>query len=253
MTNLYADIGGRGPAGLSTPARALTIGAHPDDAEFGAGGTLARWAAEGCEVSMLVVTDGSKGTWDSSLSPAQLVAMRREEQQRAAERLGATGEIIMLGHPDGELQYSMELRRELCLWIRQLRPDVVLTHDPWKRYMLHPDHRVTGIAAVDGVVAARDHLFFPDQLTGGLTKHRPQHLLFWAADEPDHFEDISSTFDAKVSALLCHSSQTETTMAGAGTGEEARAAFAQRIAAWASRLGEPAGLAAAESFKLVTP
>lgn len=252
MTNLYSEAAERGGE-LPVPTRALTIGAHPDDAEFGAGGTLARWAGAGCEVSMLIVTDGSKGTWEPDLSPAELTEMRRDEQRRAADALGATGQVTILTHPDGELEYSMELRRELCRWIRELRPDVVLTHDPWKRYMLHPDHRVTGIATVDAVVAARDHLFFPDQLTGGLSKHRPGRLLFWAADEPDHWEDIGDTFEAKIRALLCHSSQTRTTMGDAHSGEERRRAFEERIRSRAAEQGERVGLALAEAFKMVRP
>ncbi len=251
--NLYSEARDETPGTLPPPSRALTIGAHPDDAEFGAGGTLARWAEAGCEVSMLVVTDGSKGTWDPELDPVDLVRMRTAEQQAAADALGATGEIVMLGHADGELVSTMELREQLCLWIRRLRPDVVLTHDPWKRYMLHPDHRATGISAVDGVVAARDHLFFTHQLTGGLTKHRPEALLFWAADEPDHFEDVSPTFDRKIDALLCHSSQGQTTMGDAHTDEERREEFTHRIRRLAEEHGAPAGLALAESFKLVRP
>lgn len=251
--NLYSELREDAPAPLPAPSRALTIGAHPDDAEFGAGGTLARWAEEGCVVSMLVVTDGSKGTWDADLDPVELVRMRETEQRAAAEALGATGEIVMLGHADGELVATMELREQLCLWIRRLRPDVVLTHDPWKRYMLHPDHRATGISAVDGVVAARDHLFFTHQLTGGLTKHRPDALLFWAADEPDHVEDIAPTFERKIEALLCHSSQGETTMGDAHTDEERRETFAARIRDRAAEQGAPVGLAVAEAFKLVRP
>ena len=156
-----------------TPDRALGIGAHPDDIEFGAGGTLARWAGAGCEVTMLVVTDGSKGTWDPTMDPHLLAAMRVDEQLEAARVLGAA-HVVHLGHVDGELSYTMDLRAEICLQIRLTRPDVVLTHDPWKPYQLHPDHRTTGLAVVDGVVAARDHLFFPEQ---GVAAHRPQHLL----------------------------------------------------------------------------
>ena len=173
---------------------------------------------------MLIVTDGSKGTWDPDIDPVELVRSRQAEQAKAADALGATGEIVMLGHTDGELVNTLELREQIALWIRRLRPDVVLSHDPWKRYMLHPDHRATGMGAVDAIVAARDHLFFTHQLTGGLDKHRPDALLLWAADEPDHWEDISETFEAKVAALLCHSSQSETTMGNAHTGEDLGAA-----------------------------
>ncbi|MGH8958821.1 MAG: PIG-L deacetylase family protein [Acidimicrobiia bacterium] len=235
---------------LSTPKRALTIGAHPDDAEFGSGGTLARWALDGCEVSMLVVTDGSKGSWDPNIAPDQLARARMEEQEEAAAVLGAKGELVHLGHVDGELEYSMELRRQLCLWIRRLRPEVVLSHDPWRRYMLHPDHRAAGWGAIDGVVAARDHLFFPEL---GLEKHRPEAILLWGADEPDYWEDISSTFDQKIEALLCHSSQAETSMSNADSDEDGRTQFLTRMREWARTQGEAGGLDRAESFKLLRP
>lgn len=248
--NKQSDASVRRPEPLTVPRRALSIGAHPDDAEFGAGGTLARWAAAGCEVSMLVVTDGSKGTWDPATSPEQLAVARQAEQKAAASALGATGEIVHLGYPDGELEYSMELRRRICEWVRRLRPEVVLTHDPWRRYTLHPDHRATGWGAIDGVVAARDHLFFPEL---GLEKHRPDALLLWAADEPDYWEDIEAGFEAKIDALLCHSSQAQSSMNNAATGEEARAAFVERMREWALEQGKPVGLPFAECFKLMRP
>jgi LmbE family N-acetylglucosaminyl deacetylase len=238
------------PEPLPVPARALSVGAHPDDAEFGAGGTLAKWARAGCEVSMLIITDGSKGTWDPTIDPADLATARQHEQKAAADALGVTGEIVHLGYPDGELEYSMRLREEICLGIRRLRPDVVLAHDPWRRYQLHPDHRVSGMAAVDGVVAARDHLFYPHQ---GLEKHRPEALLLWSADEPDHWEDISSSFEIKLAALMVHSSQAVNSMGGAGSKEETAAAFKQRLHDWGESAGKPVGLDLAESFKLIRP
>lgn len=252
-TDLYPDARPAvSPQAIPTPATALTIGAHPDDAEFGAGGTLARWTAEGCTATMLVVTNGDKGTWDPKLDQEQLVRIRRDEQERAAAVLGVS-EVILLGHPDGELQYSLRLREELALWIRRLRPQIVLTHDPWKRYMLHPDHRVTGWAVTDGVVAARDHLFFPHQLTDEVDKHRPDWIFYWAAEEPDHWEDIAATFDRKVKALLCHSSQGASTMGGADEGDEAAGAFEKRMREWAAGQGAAAGLDLAEAFKVVAP
>ena len=238
---------------LPTPARALTIGAHPDDAEFGAGGVLSKWSAGGCVASMLVITDGSKGSWDPAIDPVVLVETRRVEQRRSASVLGVTGEVVMLGKVDGELEYSLDLRETLCRWIRRLRPNVVLTHDPWMRYLLHPDHRVTGIAATDAVVAARDHLFYPQQLTGGLGKHRPDAILYWATDQPDHREDITGYVDQKVAALLCHRSQTETTMEDAGVSAAHRERFAAKIVRRAAEAGTSAGLDAAEAFKIVVP
>ncbi len=228
------------------PGRVLAIGAHPDDIEFGAGGTLARWAGDGAHVTLAVVTDGSKGTWDPDVTPEALAATRREEQARAAAALGAA-EVIHLDHVDGELEYSMDLRREMCALIRRTRPDVVLSHDPWQRYQLHPDHRATGLGAVDGVVAARDHLFFPDLGPA----HRPGALLLWSADAPDHVEPIGPTIDAKIAALLSHSSQATTTMGGAG--DEERARFAARITAAAEAAAAGTPHARVEAFKLIIP
>lgn len=235
--------------GLPTPGSALTIGAHPDDAEFGAAGTLARWAAQGCDVTMLIVTDGSKGTWDEEMSTGDLVRYRRQEQRAAADALGAN-RVVHLDHVDGELEHSMALREELCRWIRTIRPQVVLGHDPWRHYMLHPDHRAAGMGLIEGVVAARDHLFFPDQ---GLDKHRPEAILLWQAEHTDHFEDITETFDTKVEALLCHSSQTVTTMGDAMASEEARRAFVDALRGRAEDMGQAAGMSLAEGFKLIRP
>lgn len=252
-TNLFSEARRESPSVLPTPARALAIGAHPDDAEFGAGGTLARWAREGCEVSILIATDGSKGTWNPDQDPAELIRLRRAETERAAQTLGATGELVFLDHVDGELVHSMRLREQLSGWIRRLRPDVVVSWDPWKRYMLHPDHREIGWGAVDGVVAARDHLFFPHQLVDGVDKHRPEAVLLYAPDLADHWEDVSSTFDVKIDALLCHSSQSQTTMQDAATDAEGRERFRSRIHDWCSEMGSPAGLELAEAFKLIRP
>ena len=237
---------------LAPPRRVLAVGAHPDDAEFGAAATLAKWAAGGAHITILVLTDGSKGSWDPSASPTELTLTRAAEQRRAAAALGVA-DTFNLGHVDGELEYSMALRAEVCAWIRRLRPDVVLSHDPWRRYMLHPDHRATGWAVVDGVVAARDHLFFPEQLSGGITHHRPGSLLLWAADRPDHREDVKGFVDRKVEALLAHSSQATTTMDDAGRTTEATEAFQTEIHSRARAAGAAADLTGAEEFKRITP
>lgn len=247
-TNLYSDLAGENRGALR-PDRVLAIGAHPDDIEFGCGGTIAKWAQLGAEVTLVVVTDGSKGTWDRSVDPNELVAQRQREQQRAADQLGAA-HVVMLGHTDGELEYSMELRAQLCLQIRTHRPDVLLSHDPWQRYQLHPDHRVTGLGAVDGMVAARDHLFFPEQ---DVEPHRPDAMLLWSADAPDHLEDISSTFGAKLAALLEHSSQSTTTMGGAASDGTHREHFEERLLARAATIGAEAGMELAEAFKRLRP
>lgn len=234
---------------LPTPDGALAIGAHPDDVEFGCGGTLAKWAAAGCIVHHLVCTDGSKGSWDPDEDVAALVGARQAEQRAAARALGASGEVVFLGAIDGELQAGLTERMEVAACIRRLRPDVVLGHDPWRRYRLHPDHRHAGFLATDGIVAARDPHFYPEQ---GMAPHRPGALLLWEADEPDHIEDITGYLDRKLAALLAHRSQFRSTMhIGDATSEAELAHFRRRIADQASAMGRRGGVASGEAFKLV--
>lgn len=236
---------------IATPLRALAIAAHPDDAEFGAGGTLAKWAAQGCEVSILVCTDGSKGTWDPTADEPALIATRQEEQREAARALGATGQVVFLGYTDGELDSTLAERAKIALWIRVLKPSVVLGHDPWKRYRLHPDHRHAGLLTVEGVVAARDPKFFP-QL--GVPHHRPDSLLLFEADAPDHAEDVSGFLEAKFNGLAAHKSQHETTML-ASNPLDAQAAdladFKSRVSAKLAVAGAASGFHHAEVFKLI--
>ncbi|MFV1999179.1 MAG: PIG-L deacetylase family protein [Acidimicrobiia bacterium] len=232
------------------PKTVLTIGAHPDDAEFGAGASLARWAAAGAEITILVVTDGSKGSWDPDEDSDALIKRRRTEQRAAADVLGVQ-HCTHLDHIDGELEYSMALRTEIALVIRSIAPDVVLSHDPWKRYELHPDHRAVGFAAVDGVVSAREPLALTQS---SLAPHRPDSLLLWSPDEPDHAEpmsDIEAT--KKFEALLCHSSQGSTTMGDPGRGPDERAAFEKRLSERHRSNGQRLGFGPAEIFKKLTP
>ena len=244
-----ANVPGPPSIDLPTPSVALAVGAHPDDVEFGCGGTLAKWAADGCVVHHLVCTDGSKGTWDADADTTALAARREDEQRDAARRLAGdrAGEVRFLRAVDGELEPTMALRRAIALAIRELRPDVVLGHDPWKRYRLHPDHRAAGLLVCDGIVAARDPHFFADL---GVSHHRPSHLLLFEADEPDHVEDVSSSVDRKLDALTAHESQFESTMHAAD--ETELDAFAQRIRDRLAALGEPYGLGAAELFKRIS-
>ncbi|MFT7474598.1 MAG: LmbE family N-acetylglucosaminyl deacetylase [Verrucomicrobiales bacterium] len=210
---------------LPVPKRALAIAAHPDDIEFGCGGTLAKWAAAGCVVHHLICTDGSKGTWDENADTIALVDIRKDEQREAARRLGATGDVYFLGAIDGELTAELHLRREVARVIRITEPDVVLGHDPWKRWRLHPDHRNAGFLAVEGIVAARDPFFFPDL---ELPRHRPNTLLLFESEEPDHVEDVSNHTTPKIEALLAHESQFETTMVITNEPDSETAAFHER-------------------------
>ncbi len=233
---------------MPTPSSALAIGAHPDDVEFGCGGLLAKWAADGCVVHHLVCTDGSKGTWNADVDVAALAARRQVEQREAARRIAGNraGEVRFLGFVDGELDSGLEERGQVALVIRQLRPSVVLGHDPWKRYRLHPDHRHAGLLACEGIVAARDPHFYKEHL---VPHHRPDALLLWEADEPDHAEDVSAVVDLKLDALEAHVSQFESTMK-AGDDSELEE-FRQRVQTRLAELGAPHDMAGAEVFKLI--
>ncbi len=236
--------------GLPTPSVALAVGAHPDDIEFGCGGTLAKWAAGGCRIHHLVCTDGSKGSWDPAEDTGRLVATRQTEQRDASVALGGTGDVTFLGWVDGELEAGLRQRWEVAYHIRRVRPDVVLGHDPWRRYRLHPDHRNAGFLVTDGIVAARDPHFFPEQ---GEAPHRPDALLLFEAQDPDHVEDVTGFEETKLAALLAHRSQFRSTMGidDASADDEVRA-FRRRVIDRLSSVGADPGMAAAEEFRLMS-
>ncbi len=238
---------------LETPARALAVAAHPDDVEFGCGATLAKWARAGCQIHHLICTDGAKGSWDPDQDTAQLVLTRQEEQRAASRALGGTGEVTFLGWPDGELEAGLRQRWQVAYWIRKIRPDVVLGHDPWRRYRLHPDHRNAGFLVTDAIVAARDPHFFPEQ---ELATHRPSALLLWEAEDPDHVEDVADFAEAKLTGLLSHRSQFRSTMnINESNAEKARdeiKSFRSRVLARLSEHGQLGGVSLGEAFKLMS-
>ncbi len=233
---------------LPTPDRVLAIGAHPDDIEFGCGATLAKWADAGAEVHLFVCTDGSKGSWDPEADPAALVATRENEQLAAAKVLGAAG-VRFLRRVDGELVNDETARSAVSLAIRDLTPDVVLSHDPWLPYRIHPDHQAAGHLAVHAIVAARDPHFFPEH---GLKPHRPGTLLLFEPARVDHLERVSDQLARKTDALLAHRSQWRSTMGIDDTDAEQRdaqrAAFVAGVHDEARTAGLRAGLRAAEAF-----
>jgi LmbE family N-acetylglucosaminyl deacetylase len=236
---------------LRVPEVTLAIGAHPDDIEFGCGATLAKWAEAGAEVHLLILTDGSKGSWDESDDLAALIALRKEEARAAAHQLGATS-VRFLDLVDGELESGAAERARVVEAIRIVRPDTVLGHDPWQRYRLHPDHRHAGWLTVDGIVAARDPHFFPGR---GGAHHRPSALLLFEADAPNHLELVSGTIPQKVAALLEHKSQWRSTHGidvGTPAERDGIAAFEARIEADA-RADAPSGTdELVEAFRLIT-
>ncbi len=292
MTRGEVDSGGgRGPSGLPVgdlllpgpvsvdlpvPRSALAVGAHPDDIEFGCGATLAKWAAAGCRIHHLVLTDGSKGSWDPGADQSRLVIQRMDECRasagvidradagsppRAAPEQGRRpareldpDRVLFLQRVDGELVNGPEERREVARIVRSFRPEVLLGHDPWRGYRLHPDHRAAGFLTLDALVGARDPHFFRDL---GLAPHRPGSLLLWEADLPNHVEDAGGFESVKVDALLCHHSQGESTL-GMSTapgddgpsGPESEA-FASKVRHQLADHGSLGGLPSAEAFHLM--
>ena len=220
------------------PKRAMAVFAHPDDVDFGASGTFASWIERGCHVTYCVITSGQKGTHDPKMPPARLAKIREREQRAAGEAIGVKG-FVFLGKQDGELEVSMRLRGEVCRVIREEKPELVVTQDPWGHYQIHPDHRVAGWSGMDGVIAARDHLFYPEQLRGGkLALHRVARVLLWGTREPNIWFDISTTLDKKIRALQAHESQ----LGG-------RSEFPKRMRTWAATIGAAWDLPAAEAFR----
>jgi LmbE family N-acetylglucosaminyl deacetylase len=189
------------------PVYALVVTAHPDDAEFAVAGSVAHWTRTGKDVVYVICTNGDKGTSDRNLSPKELSMIRRKEQQDAADILGVR-EVVWLGFPDQGLEDTDELRKMVVRQIRKYKPSVVVTSDPYRRYLWHRDHRIIGQVVVDAVFPyARDHLSYPDLLEEGLEPHKVEELLFWAAEDLNHRLDITETFDVKMAALRCHKSQ----------------------------------------------
>lgn len=237
---------------LPVPSRALALAAHPDDIEFGCGATLSKWARAGCVITHVICTDGSKGTWDANADIGALIALRREEQRQASIALGGTGDVVFLGRVDGELESDLVARAAVARAIRQARPDVVLGHDPWKRYRLHPDHRHAGLLCIEGVVAARDPHFFRDQLTGGLAIHRPRAVLLFEADEVDHVETVSEgDLIRRCEALAAHRSQWETTHFYGVESADPMEGFLARERTTLEMAGQLVGAPLGEAFKLL--
>ncbi|MEW6615446.1 MAG: PIG-L deacetylase family protein [Thermodesulfobacteriota bacterium] len=219
--------------------RIMLIMAHPDDAEMGCGGTIAKWIKEGHEVRYVVCTNGDKGTKNLELSPHRLAEMREDEQLRSAEVLGVKS-VTFLRHRDGELVADLAFRSELALLIRQYKPHILVTHDPWRPYLLHPDHRAVGFTTTDAVIAARDHLFLPAQTNAGFDAHSPREIHFTFPENPDLFVDITETLYKKLEAIEQHKSQIKI-----------HPDWKERMTGMAIEFGKKANLQYAEIFKRV--
>jgi LmbE family N-acetylglucosaminyl deacetylase len=223
--------------------RVLVITAHPDDSEFGAGGTIAKLVHEGMHVSYCIVTNGNKGSGDRSMTPERLARIREEEQRNAARVLGVET-VEFLGFPDCEVEDTRESRLAVTAAIRRHRPDRLIIQNPHRTKNLgasHRDHRTVAGIALDCVYPlARDHMAFPELLAQGLEPHKVReiYLMWW--ENPELIVDISDTIDLKIKALACHASQFKDF-----------AGVEKRVRERGAELGKPRGYAYAETFDLI--
>lgn len=229
--------------------RILVVIAHADDADVHAGGTLARWSAQGDRVHLVVVTNGAKGHDDPTMTRARLIQLRRDEQEAAAATLGLAA-VTFLDYEDGDLAWAgPALAEDMTRTVRRERPDLVVSLDPYggrpryASYQLHRDHRAVGEAVIDAVYfRAPAPLHYPEQLGQDLRPHRVGEVLLAMGDEHDLFVDITDTFDKKLRAVRAHASQW-------GAHPDLEGLLRRR----ASAFGASAGCELAEAFKRLVP
>jgi LmbE family N-acetylglucosaminyl deacetylase len=221
--------------------RFMVVVAHPDDAEFGCAGTVARWIDEGKQGFFVLCTSGDKGSSDPTMTGERLAAIREAEQLAAAEVLGVC-ETVFLRCPDNEVFANVAtLREKITRQIRRLRPDIIITHDPWRPYSFHSDHRTVGLTVVDSVYpTARDRLNYPEHERAGLEPWKVAEIYLIGGAEPDVHVDISATIDRKLEALRKHVCQ---------VGE--REGLGDRLRERAREVGQAANLPLAEAFKVM--
>jgi LmbE family N-acetylglucosaminyl deacetylase len=225
--------------------RVMVITAHPDDAEFGAGGTIAKLVKQGREVTYVIVTNGNKGSSDRTMTPEHLARIREAEQRQAARVLGVE-RVELLGYEDGEVEDTRQLRLDVTRQIRKWRPGLVITQNPHRTmnlYASHRDHRITAGVVLDCVYPlARDHMSFPE-LMPEYEPHKVREVYVMQWENPQLVVDISETMDLKIKALACHQSQ----LPDFGSVEA-------RVRERGAELGKPRGYAYAETFdRIVIP
>ena len=232
-----------------TPKRAMIIIAHPDDGEYMASGTLAKWAKAGSEVIYVLCTSGDKGTSDPKIKPSELAATREIEQQNAANVVGAKT-VEFLRYEDGVLQNTLELRKDIVRQIRKHKPDVIFCQDPTRRYgewfINHPDHRAAGDAALDAIFpSARDYHVYPDLIEEGLMPHNTLEIYMGAGgDGASVWVDITDTIDTKVAALMEHKTQV-------GSDPQKLEELKKRLKDNAAQTGAAHAMGHAEGFKYI--
>lgn len=229
------------------PRRAMSIHAHPDDQEFTVAGTLARWAQAGCEIVSVIVTSGDAGSNDPARGAEYKpeLARLRQAEQIAANTLLGIRETVFLGYPDGELEPTLALRRELTRLVRLHKPQAVVIGDPQgvfygSGYINHPDHRAAAQAALYAVFPSSEtRLIFTDLLDEGYEPHKVGRVYIHGSEKPDTWVDISGTIDLKIAALRRHASQL-------GDWDPEK-----MIREWADEEGQEHGLALAEAYKVM--
>jgi LmbE family N-acetylglucosaminyl deacetylase len=180
---------------------------HPDDAEFGIAGTVARFTREGRDVIYVCATSGDKGTSDVNMKAEELVRIREQEETEAAKVLGVK-EVVFLRYPDQSVEDTPDFRKEIVRLIRRFQPETVATTDPYRKYLWHRDHRITGQVVLDAIYPyARDYHAYPDLIKEGFLPHRVREVLLWGSDDPNYRSDITDTFELKIASLRCHKSQ----------------------------------------------
>ena len=227
------------------PQRAMVIAAHPDDIEFVVAGTVAKWVRAGTQVRYVLVTSGDAGTQELDITREELARIREAEQRAAAGTVGVE-DVVFLGYPDGEVEPTLALRRDLVREIRRFRPDTVICYDPTRfligdRYINHPDHRAAAQAALDAIApTAAMPLAFADLREQGLEPHRVKEVFVASADEANTWIDITDTIDKKIKALRQHASQFPD-----GWNPE------ELLRGWASETGEKVGVPYAEAYRRI--
>ena len=199
---LYPDY----PQAFEAANKILCVAPHPDDCELGVGGLIAKYSSMGREVYIIVVTDGSKGTTNTSIMPEELATIRRKEVEEACKLLGVK-EIFWLGYKDGELEYSKDLFNNIISLIRLIKPDIVLAPDPTLKYEFHPDHIVTGRVTGSAVLFSGMPYFNYIDLEKKIEPHSVKYLGLYYTSNPNYYIDITGYFDKKLEALKLHKSQ----------------------------------------------
>jgi LmbE family N-acetylglucosaminyl deacetylase len=223
------------------PESAMVIVAHPDDAEFTVAGTVAVWTQAGCRVTYVICTDGNTGSHEPDMTRERLAEIRRVEQRAACAALGVD-EVVFLGYDDGQLQATLDLRRDLVRVIRQYKPEVLIAGDPTSllisdEYINHPDHRAAAQAALDAATpASAMPLLWPE--TGA--PHRVRQVYIFGNEKPNVWVDVTHTIERKINALKQHTSQM-------GDWDPT-----EMVKGWGAEVGEEKGLAYAESYRVIT-